>query len=76
MTGGTTFAYIEATRPEYVEPVKKRAAEQYYIDYIDRALINGWITSEEHADTLALKGPEDPQYSPPITFMATETSEE
>jgi hypothetical protein len=45
-----------------VEPVKQRAAEAYYIDDIDRALSQGYITPEEHADTLALKGPTDPQY--------------
>lgn len=76
MTGGNSLSNIGATRPEYVEPVMKRAAEFYYIDDIDRALARGWITPQEHADTLALKTQDDPQYSPPLTFMATETNVE
>lgn len=72
MTGGNSLSNIEATRPEYVEPVMKRAAEFYYIDDIDRALAKGWITPQEHSDTLALKGPNDPQYSPPITLLSAE----
>lgn len=75
-TGKNSLSNIQATRPEYVEPVKQRAADFYYIDEINEALTKGWITAEEHADTLALKGPEDPQYLPPITLMATETSAE
>lgn len=61
MTGQNSLANIALTRPEYVEPVKQRAADVYYIDDIDNALTKGWITPSEHADTLALKGPEDPQ---------------
>lgn len=72
MTGRNSLSNIGATRPEYVAPVMKRAAEHYYIDDIDRALTNGWITTEEHADTLALKTPNDPQYSPPITLEKPE----
>ena len=64
------------TRPEYVEPVKQQAASAYYIDDIDRALTNGWITAEEHADTLALKGPDDPQHRPPIVLGNAETVSE
>lgn len=72
LLGKNSFSNIALTRPEYVEPVKQRGADNYYIDYIDNALMKGWITSEEHADTLALKGPEDPQYSPPITLNSVE----
>lgn len=71
-TGTNSFANITATRPEYVEPVKQRAADAYYIDDIDRALTHGWITAEEHAETLALKGAEDPQNRPPIELNAAE----
>lgn len=70
LLGKNSLTNIGLTRPEYVEPVKQRAADVYYIDEIDNALMKGWITSQEHADTLALKGPEDPQYSPPITLVA------
>lgn len=76
LIGTNSFANIEATRPDYVEPVKQRAADAFFIDDIDRALANGWIDPQEHADTLALKGMEDPQYRPPIEFMATETKVE
>ena len=72
LTGTNSLSNIAATRPDYVEPVKKRAAEYYYIDDIDRSLSRGWITPQEHADTLALKTPDDPQYSPPIAFSAPE----
>lgn len=71
-TGKNSLSNIALTRPEYVEPVKQRGADYYYIDEIDNALMNSWITTEEHADTLALKGPEDPQYSPPITLSLVE----
>lgn len=70
LAGANSFANIEATRPEYVQPVKKRAAEAYYIDDITRALNNGWITVEEHAETLALKTAEDPQERPPVTLVS------
>lgn len=69
-TGMNTLANIEATRPLYVAPVMQYAADTYYIDDIDDALTNGWITPIEHADTLALKGLEDPQIRPPYTMMA------
>lgn len=62
LTGGNSLSNIGATRPEYVKPVMQYAADKYYINSIDIALANGWITPAEHADTLALKGPEDPQY--------------
>ncbi|MFS0878041.1 hypothetical protein [Solibacillus isronensis] len=76
MTGRNSLANIGATRPEYVEPVKQQAADTYYIDYIDNALTKGWITAEEHAETLALKDAEDPQYMPPITLNAVEPAVE
>jgi hypothetical protein len=73
MTGKNSLSNIEATRPEYVEPVKQQAADVYYIDDIDNALTRGWITSVEHAETLALKDADDPQNRPPITYMAVES---
>lgn len=72
LTGSNSLANIQATRPDYVQPVMQRAADAYFIDDIDRALTNGWITAEEHADTLALKGAEDPQNRPPIVLSAVE----
>lgn len=71
-TDPTTLSTIPA---EYVQPVKQYAADKYYIDDIDRALTWGRITQEEHAETLSLKGPEDPQYRP-IYNMAAPSSEE
>jgi hypothetical protein len=62
LVGKNTLDNIQATRPEYVQPVMQYCADNYYIDDVDNALSNGWITSQQHADTLALKGPEDPQY--------------
>lgn len=62
--GTTTFASIEATRPEYVEPVKQHAADSFYIDDINRALTMGFINPQEHADTLAMKTETSPQYRP------------
>lgn len=76
MTGRNSLANIAILRPEYVEPVKQHAADTLYIEDIDAALTNGWVTQEEHADTLALKGPEDPQHRPPITLITTPTSTE
>lgn len=61
LDGTKRFSQI---RPEYVEPVKQYAADTYTITDIDNALTMTWITEQEHADTLALKGPEDPQVAP------------
>jgi len=71
-TGMTTLANIEATRPQYIAPVMQRAASTYYIEEIDDALTKAWITSQEHADTLALKTVDDPQNRPPIEYMSAE----
>jgi len=72
MIGKNSLTNIGLTRPEYVEPVKQRAADNFFIDDIDNALMQGWITPEEHADTLALKDASDPQERPPIEFTAAE----
>jgi len=73
-TGMNSLSNIATTRPEYVAPVMQYAADTYYIEDIDYALTKSWITPTEHAETLALKGPEDPQYRPKIelTTIATE----
>lgn len=60
--GSTKLADIEIARPTYVVPVMQRAADYLTIDDVDYALDHGFITIQEHADTLDLKGPEDPQY--------------
>lgn len=75
-TGRNSLSNIEATRPEYVAPVMQYAADTYYIEDIDDALTKAWITPTEHADTLALKGEEDPQNRPPVEFMAMEVPTE
>lgn len=71
-TGKNSFANISLTRPEYVEPVKEYAAKSYYIEDIDSSLTKGYITPQEHADTLALKTPDDPQHRPPIELLRVE----
>ncbi|MCO5387783.1 MAG: hypothetical protein NHB14_20670 [Desulfosporosinus sp.] len=73
-TGMNSLANIRTTRPEYEIPVMQFAADNYYIEDIDDALVKGWITPEENADTLALKGPEDPQNRPPMEFMTAEVT--
>jgi len=73
-TGMNSLTNIETTRPLYVEPVKQYAADTYYIQDIDDALTEAWITPEEHAYTLGLKGPEDPQDRPPYELMKAETA--
>lgn len=51
--------YIYGTRTfptvygEYVEPVKRYAAENYTLDQINNALAKGYITEQEHAETIA-----------------------
>jgi hypothetical protein len=65
-TGKNRLSTIAITRPDYVQPVMQFAADNYYIDDIDTALQNAWITPQEHADTLALKELDDPQYRPVI----------
>jgi hypothetical protein len=70
-TDPTTLTTIPA---EYVEPVKQYAADKYYIDDIDTALGWGKITQEEHDETLALKGPEDPTYRPMASMAEPDTT--
>lgn len=72
LTGGNTLTNIQNTRPEYVQPVMQYGARNYYIDDIDIALTRGTITPEQHAETLALKTPDDPQYRPPIVLSKEE----
>ncbi|MEK3975497.1 hypothetical protein [Psychrobacillus sp. FSL K6-1267] len=72
MTGRNSLSNIAANRSEYVQPVMQHAADSLYIDYIGRAKDKGFITEQEHDDTLALKGPEDPQYLPPIDMNSVE----
>lgn len=76
LSGRNSFANISATRLEYVDPVKQFAADTYYIEDIDDALKNGWITPSEHADTLALKTTEDPQNRPPFNLLSMELKTE
>jgi len=76
LTGRNSLANIALTRPEYVAPVMQYAADTYYIDDIDYALTQGWITSTEHADTLALKGSEDPQYRTTLLVAQDEIAEQ
>ncbi|MBU3098757.1 MULTISPECIES: hypothetical protein [Clostridium] len=71
-TGMNSLNNIEVVRPQYVAPVMLYAAKTFYIDLIDAALTKAWITPVEHADTMALKTPEDPQNQPPIEFLTTE----
>ncbi|OXM84617.1 hypothetical protein [Paenibacillus rigui] len=60
-TGRDNFTGIPA---EYAPHVKAYAAKNYYVDDIDRAFANGWLTAEEHQDTLDLKTESDPQFRP------------
>lgn len=74
LTGRNSLSNIASTRSEYVEPVMLYAAQNYYINDIDYALARGFITPQEHADTLALKTPNDPQERPPIVLLSEEKS--
>ena len=58
---------------EYIPYVKQYAATKYYIDDIQNACIQGWISDDEMAETLALKGPDDPQYRPLILAVQEQT---
>lgn len=72
LTGKNSFANVAILKSEYVEPIKIYAAKTYWIDDIDNALNKAFITPEEHAYTLALKGAEDPQVRPPYGLMKSE----
>lgn len=56
--GNRTFANINQA---YVDAVKQYAADTYSVNLIANALTNGWISQLEYDETIALKGPEDPQ---------------
>lgn len=71
LTGRNSLESIEVQRPEYVDPVMQYAAGNYYVDDIERAAVNGWVTPQRAADTIALKGPEDPQYRVAPTTTST-----
>ena len=49
--GTRTFASIPA---EYHTPVKQYAATNYTLAQIDNALAKGYITEQEHAETMEL----------------------
>lgn len=55
--------YVHGTRSfetvvaDYHEPVKKYAAENYTLEQIDRALVNGYITESEYQQTIAYTKP-------------------
>ena len=68
-TGRNSLSNIALTRPDYVIPVMQYVADAYFIEDIDDALTETWITLQEHDDTLALKGEEDPQHRPIVEFM-------
>lgn len=72
LSGRNSFSNIGFTRPEYVEPVMQYAASTFHIEDVDNTLTKGWISPEEHADTLALKTADDPQNRPPFEFAAPE----
>lgn len=44
---------IPSVAPDYIEPVKRYAAENYTLDQINNALAKGYITEQEHAETIA-----------------------
>lgn len=46
--------YSGLTSP-YHEPVKKYAAQNYYLPELDTAQANGWINQEEYDQTIAYK---------------------
>lgn len=51
--------YVHGTRSfdtvvaDYHVPVKQYAAENYTLEQIDRALVNGYITEDEYQQTIA-----------------------
>jgi ribulose bisphosphate carboxylase small subunit len=53
LDGTKRFADI---RSEYVEPVKQYAGQNYTVEQIDNALVQGWISQQEHDDTMKFKG--------------------
>lgn len=44
---------FNTVEPNYVEPVKQYAAANYTLDQINNALAKGYITEQEHAETIA-----------------------
>lgn len=55
--------YVHGTRSfetvvaDYHEPVKKYAAENYTLEQIDRAFVNGYITEAEYQQTITYTKP-------------------
>lgn len=43
---------FETVHPDYVEPAKQYAAENYTFEQIDNALVKGYITEQEYLDTI------------------------
>ncbi|MBZ9637516.1 hypothetical protein [Clostridium sp. FP1] len=44
---------FSAIMVDYHEPAKKYAGENYTLEIIDKALVNGYITEKEYSDTIA-----------------------
>ena len=53
--------------PEYRQAAMQYAADKYYIEDIQGALVAGTITQLQFDDTLSLKGEGDPQNAPVLT---------
>lgn len=53
--GTRSFSSVVA---DYHEPVKQYTAETYTLEQIDNALVKGYITEIEYADTIAYINPE------------------
>jgi hypothetical protein len=63
---------VPRTPDDYYGPVEQFAADKYYIEQLDNALVNGWINQTEYGEIIDKKGPGDPQ-NQPITLLVEGT---
>jgi hypothetical protein len=47
------YGFLAITNAEYIERIKKYAAETFTKEQIDNALLQGWITQQEYGETIA-----------------------
>lgn len=57
LLGASSFTKIQNEQPQYIEPVKQFAAQNYTDDQIKRALDNDWINQQQYDDTMTYKYP-------------------
>jgi ribulose bisphosphate carboxylase small subunit len=64
---------VQRSPDDYYGPVQKFAADKYYIEQLQNALDQGWITKQEYDETIAKKTAASPQNEPTLAATPAES---